>query len=872
MINPTPDWPLLDEYDVRFDQPIEPVVFGRALDIHGWLIHRQGKPIHGIRAIVKHRFSKPKIIRARRKRNRTEPAVTYPHLPDAMASGFLLELRLGLGRNELTFQVQDHERVWKTFHETGVFLFPSPILTKPGFANLHRSTVLHFKHLAAPKSSSAAEGDCLDTSSFISRTDEPLGPITLQPRVRLFVTSKSNLFIIEIGKLIAAGFRDVGCDVEMLVDRIPEQKSSPDTLQIVVTPHEFYNLFLRDRLSRPRLRQLTPDLFLVCAEQPETHWFHNNLPWTFHARGVADISALGAAAYRARGIRCHHLQLGYHNMLASDQLPTHQSRSLDIAFMGSLTPKREAFFSEHAEFFSEHSCHLRLVPLGFAKTSTTRSYLEVEERNRILSQSRILLNVHYSDQTYFEWHRILVALANGCCIITETSQGHGPLQPGKHFVMVEPEDLIPCCEYYLAHPTESARIADQGLEFIRHHLRQDQACRRFLNEIQSMELAPAERAFGNGSTPPSIALPVDSPPAPLPMELGEQLSKGAAGRFGRALQRDLHKLVALFRKSSVVPEDALEKNVDADPLAREAIIRKREACHDRWIRQEAMRQRGEPFLELHDNAAFVSCQDPPISILVTLYNYAGFIEECVASVNRAVEKFGEACEVLIVNDASTDHSLARAIQCQRRFSLPIRVVNKKLNTGLADARNIALELARAPYVFILDADNLIYPNALLQLHRVITSDDYAAAYSLLCRFQGTPRNRIGLLSYFDWDPEVLVQFPYIDAMAMFRRDALRETPGYDHQLSQIGWFGWEDYDMWLRFAKKQYRVAFVPNILCLYRYHVTSMINSTVLFRHELVQHFIATYGELLERFEPREQLFGVERAELLVERDLRAR
>jgi hypothetical protein len=158
---------------------------------------------------------------------------------------------------------------------------------------------------------------------------------------------------------------------------------------------------------------------------------------------------------------------------------------------------------------------------------------------------------------------------------------------------------------------------------------------------------------------------------------------------------------------------------------------------------------------------------------------------------------------------------------------------------------------------------LIYPNALLQLHQAVTSDNYAAAYSLLCRFQGTPRNRIGLLSYFDWDPEVLVQFPYIDAMAMFRRDALRESPGYDHQLSQIGWFGWEDYDMWLRFAKKRHRVAFVPNILCLYRYHATSMINTTILFRQELVQHFIANYGELLERFEPREHLFGVERAVL---------
>jgi hypothetical protein len=46
-------------------------------------------------------------------------------------------------------------------------------------------------------------------------------------------------------------------------------------------------------------------------------------------------------------------------------------------------------------------------------------------------------------------------------------------------------------------------------------------------------------------------------------------------------------------------------------------------------------------------------------------------------------------------------------------------------------------------------------------------------------------------------------------MAMFRRDALLQLGGYDNQLSQIGWFGWEDYDMRLRFGQKNYRVGFV---------------------------------------------------------------
>ena len=69
--------------------------------------------------------------------------------------------------------------------------------------------------------------------------------------------------------------------------------------------------------------------------------------------------------------------------------------------------------------------------------------------------------------------------------------------------------------------------------------------------------------------------------------------------------------------------------------------------------------------------------------------------------------------------------------------------------------------------------------------------------------------------------------------------------------------------MWLRFAQHECRVGFVPNTLCLYRHHDTSMINTTNLFESELVEHFMSHYGELLERFEPRARVFGVDREKI---------
>ena len=149
---------------------------------------------------------------------------------------------------------------------------------------------------------------------------------------------------------------------------------------------------------------------------------------------------------------------------------------------------------------------------------------------------------------------------------------------------------------------------------------------------------------------------------------------------------------------------------------------------------------------------------PAISVIVTLYNYRAYIQQCLKSLEDSeTAAIPGGIEVVIVNDASTDDSLEKAMALQRNSRHPVRIVDKRLNTGLADARNMGLQLARAPYAFILDADNLVLPRALEQLYTKIVKENSAAVYSMLCRFEGAYHNREGLLSYFDWDPQMLVE-------------------------------------------------------------------------------------------------------------------
>ena len=98
-------------------------------------------------------------------------------------------------------------------------------------------------------------------------------------------------------------------------------------------------------------------------------------------------------------------------------------------------------------------------------------------------------------------------------------------------------------------------------------------------------------------------------------------------------------------------------------------------------------------------------------------------------------------------------------------------------------------------------------------------------------------------------------------MAMFDREQLIEIGGYDNELYKLGWFGWEDYDLWLRIAAAGLRVSFLPNVLCLYRHHDTAMSNTTNLFERELVAHLFEKHRALIDKYPPKRRILGVNRS-----------
>ena len=206
------------------------------------------------------------------------------------------------------------------------------------------------------------------------------------------------------------------------------------------------------------------------------------------------------------------------------------------------------------------------------------------------------------------------------------------------------------------------------------------------------------------------------------------------------------------------------------------------------------------------------------TVALTLYNYRQFVVEALDSV---VAQDLMEFDLVIVDDHSTDGGERLVLEWlehhNERFGRSTLLRHAE-NQGLAPARNQGFASAATPYVFVLDADNQLYPRCLTTCLRTAEAHDADMVYTILEVFGESE----GVMGTDLWDPVALQTGNYIDAMALISRRAWREVGGYRRMATT----GWEDYDFWLKFAEIGLEGLRVPEILCRYRTHRGSMIQS----------------------------------------------
>lgn len=110
---------------------------------------------------------------------------------------------------------------------------------------------------------------------------------------------------------------------------------------------------------------------------------------------------------------------------------------------------------------------------------------------------------------------------------------------------------------------------------------------------------------------------------------------------------------------------------------------------------------------------------PDIAVIVAAWNAAATIERAVES---ALAQVDVALEVIVVDDASTDDTAARA-QALAQIDPRVRVLRQPVNGGPAEARNRAIAESAAQWLTVLDADDFMDPGRLAQLLRIAREEN-----------------------------------------------------------------------------------------------------------------------------------------------------
>lgn len=193
---------------------------------------------------------------------------------------------------------------------------------------------------------------------------------------------------------------------------------------------------------------------------------------------------------------------------------------------------------------------------------------------------------------------------------------------------------------------------------------------------------------------------------------------------------------------------------------------------------------------------------PGVSVVVMAYNEAESLESVVREIHAALERLGTPREVVIVDDGSTDGTVAVAEQLARALDA-VRVVRHPRNRGLGGVYRTGFAEARQPLLTFFPADGQ-FPSVILgQFLPLMADHDLVLGYiqegpgtlwaDLLAR---TERLLYRLL---------FGRLPRFQGVFMVRRVVLPQVP-----LKSEG-RGWAVVmEMIIRVVRAGYRVESVP--------------------------------------------------------------
>lgn len=213
-----------------------------------------------------------------------------------------------------------------------------------------------------------------------------------------------------------------------------------------------------------------------------------------------------------------------------------------------------------------------------------------------------------------------------------------------------------------------------------------------------------------------------------------------------------------------------------------------------------------------------------ITVSISSYNQQEYLPDAIESAIAQTTP----CEVIVIDDGSSDDSLAIA----KRY--PVKIVSQ-VNKGLPSARNTGIMNATGDYIIFLDADDILMENCVEKVTKEIKN----SPVDIICW---------NFKSFGITNDEVKLETPTFEGMktgnrmaycSAFKKSTLLEVGGYSPRML----WGYEDYHLGLDLLRRGKTVVHIPEMLFLYRTKKNSMIHGARAHHEELMSQIKKDHG-----------------------------
>jgi alpha-1,3-rhamnosyltransferase len=233
-----------------------------------------------------------------------------------------------------------------------------------------------------------------------------------------------------------------------------------------------------------------------------------------------------------------------------------------------------------------------------------------------------------------------------------------------------------------------------------------------------------------------------------------------------------------------------------------------------------------------------SHEQPLVSIIISSYNHAAYIESCI---NSVLAQTYPNIELLVVDDGSSDGSvdILRRLQAQHGFDFRVQA-----NQGLARTLNDLIARARGNLIAPLGSDDEILPERIAkQVTHLQGKPEVGLCASNMQfidgngavvekRFRQRELRRLNFENMFLGD----IAGPPAPTL-LFRREALEQVGGFDPSIRL------EDLLVELKITHAGWFIDVLPDVLARYRVHESNTYKN----RRFMVENVLKTYAQFAE-------------------------